>query len=464
MNIHMNNNNLNNTSNSHATTIGMLSLGCAKNRVDAEMLMGTLKNAGYKLTSDLTRAEVVIVNTCGFIEDAKRESIEEILDLVKIKDTQAENKQKKLKGIIVTGCLAERYKNEVLVEIPEVDAVIGIGNNSDIVSVVEKVLEGEKVELFSSKENLSLNGERVQSTPSSYAYLKVADGCDNCCTYCAIPLIRGQFRSRKMEDIILEAKSLAEKGVRELLVIAQDTTRYGEDIYGQLKLPDLLRQLCEIESIEWIRVLYCYPDRITDELIETIATENKIVKYLDLPLQHCNKRILKLMNRRGNRESLTQLIHKIKKRIPEIAIRTTFIVGFPSETNQEFIELQEFCKEIKFERMGCFTYSQEEDTPAAILENQIDEEIKSKRQELLMNQQINIINEISQRLIGKTMKIIVEGFDHYENCFWGRSYMDAPEVDGKIFLDTKEKKPIIGDFIQVKITSCKDYDLEATII
>ncbi len=365
--------------------VTLLSLGCAKNRVDAEILLYNLKDAGYNIVSSVSLADVVIVNTCGFIDDAKKESIDEILSVAELKNRGL------IKAIIVTGCLAERYKNEVLKEIPEVDAVIGIGANNNIADVVDKAIMGVKTEDFPNKLLLPLNGKRIQTTPKYYAYLKVADGCDNRCTYCAIPLIRGKFRSRRMEDILSEAEYLAKNGVKELLVIAQDTTRYGEDIYGELKLPELLKKLCKIDGIKWIRILYCYPDRITDELIDVISKEEKVLNYIDIPLQHCNKRILKLMNRNGDKESLTNLLKKIRQKIPDVILRTTFICGFPGETDEEFNELAEFSKEIKFERMGCFMYSQEEGTPASYMDNQVDNEVKFRMQEILMEEQMRII-------------------------------------------------------------------------
>ena len=418
------------------TTVGIISLGCAKNRVDAEMLMYKLRKGGYILKNDPAQCDVAIINTCGFIESAKQESINEILELCKLK------KEGKIKAIVVTGCLAQRYSDQITKEIPEVDAVIGIGANADICEAVEKALGGEKYASFPDKMNLPLDGGRVQSTEPHWAYLRIADGCDNCCTYCAIPLIRGRFRSRKMENIIEEAKALAQNGVQELNVIAQDTTRYGEDLYGRLALPELLRELCKIDGIRWIRLLYCYPDRITDELLKTIAEEDKIVKYIDLPLQHCNADILHKMNRRGSYEELTALIKKIRATIPDVVLRTTLITGFPTETEKQFEELSRFVAETRFERLGCFAYSQEEDTPAALMP-QIDEEIRSHRAELIMEQQAYIMSEFCQRQIGKTVDVLVDGFDRYAECFFGRSAFDAPEVDPCVFF-TCERKPRAG--------------------
>lgn len=428
-----------------AYKVGIISLGCAKNRVDAEMLLYRIRNAGYKLCEDVAMADVAIINTCGFIESAKQESIEEILELSELK------KEGKIKAIIVTGCLAERYKEEVMKEIPEADAVVGIGANDDIVKIIDEVLQGKKQQCFPDKLLLPLEGGRIQSTPYYYAYLKIAEGCDNHCTYCAIPMIRGKFRSRKMEDIIAEAKHLAEKGVKELVVVAQDTSLYGKDIYGELMLAKLLKKLCEIDGIRWIRVLYCYPDKITDELLQVMAEEEKIVKYLDLPLQHCNGRVLKTMNRKGNKEELVELIAKIREKVPGIVLRTTFIAGFPTETEEEFAELENFAKEVRFERVGCFAYSQEENTPAAKLEPQIPENVKERRAEIIMENQQEIMEEFCQKLDGKTIEVLVEGYDQYAECFFGRSAWDAPEVDGSVFFTVTGRKPAPGEFVKVKI-------------
>ncbi|MDO5123909.1 MAG: 30S ribosomal protein S12 methylthiotransferase RimO [Eubacteriales bacterium] len=431
--------------------VAIVSLGCAKNRVDAEMMLYKLRAAGFEIISDPGLADVSIVNTCGFIESAKQESIEEILELGKLK---AEGQ---IKHILVTGCLAERYREEIKNELPEADAVIGIGANGDIVEAVKSVLKGEETLMFPDKTLMPLGDKRIQSTPLHYAYLKVADGCDNRCTYCAIPLIRGGFRSRPIEDILSEASELAEKGVRELCVIAQDTTRYGLDLYGELKLAELLKELCKIEKLRWIRVLYCYPDNITDELIDTIASEDKIVKYIDLPLQHSNGRILKAMNRTGNTESLTALLTKIRERIPGVVLRTTLIAGFPTETEAEFEEAAQFAKDVRFERLGCFAYSTEEDTPAALLP-QIEEEIREKRAELIMEQQQYIMDEFNAGRIGTTQVVLCEGFDRYAECYFGRTYAEAPEVDPNVFF-TSDRKVHEGEFVKVKITDTLDCDL-----
>ena len=431
---------------------GIVSLGCAKNQVDAEMLRFSLNQKGFEIVDDPAKADAVIVNTCGFIESAKQESIDEIIELGKLK------REGKIKAIIVTGCLAERYQNEITKQLYEVDAAVGIGANSKIADIVLDALGGNKTELFPSKLELPLEGGRIQSTPPYTAYLKIAEGCDNRCTYCAIPLIRGGFRSREPENVIEEAKQLAEKGVRELNVIAQDTTRYGEDLFGKPYLAKLLKELCKIEKLRWIRVLYCYPERVTDELIDVMANEEKIVKYIDLPLQHCNAEILKSMNRRGSRESLTALLNKIRDRIPNVVLRTTFISGFPGETEEQFEELCEFAKEIEFDRLGCFPYSQEEDTPAAAFPNQLDEETKQNRADIIMEQQQLIMTRRCEKLVGTTAEVLVEGFDRIAECWYGRTYADAPEVDGCVFFTTGGKKPSIGSFVNVKITDTMGID------
>ncbi len=426
--------------------VGIVSLGCAKNQVDAEMLLFTLKSKGFTIANDPADADAVIVNTCGFIDSAKQESIDEIIELGKLKQEGT------IKAIIVTGCLAERYQNEITKQLYEIDAAIGIGANQKIADVVLDALNGKKNEFFPDKSCLPLEGGRVQSTPSYTAYIKVAEGCDNCCTYCAIPLIRGHFRSRQPDDVIKEAETLAKNGVKELNVIAQDTTRYGEDLFGEPYLAKLLKRLCKIDGFKWIRVLYCYPDRITDELIDVMAEEEKIVKYIDIPLQHCNGEILKKMNRRGNRESLTALLNKIKEKMPDVIFRSTFITGFPGETEEHFEELAEFAAEIKFQRLGCFPYSKEEDTKAALMPDQIDDDIKQKRADIIMEHQQSVMAEYCESLIGKEIEVLVEGFDKLAECFFGRTYADAPEVDGCVFFNCGDKKPKAGDFVKVKIT------------
>lgn len=432
--------------------VAVISLGCAKNQVDAEMLLYTLKERGFKLVDEAEKADAVIVNTCGFIDSAKQESIDEIIELGSLK------REGKIKAIIVTGCLAERYRDEITKQLYEIDAAVGIGANDQIADIVEKALScGETIELFPDKLMLPLEGGRVQSTPFYTAYLKIAEGCDNKCTFCAIPMIRGKFRSRNIESLIYEANTLAANGVRELNVIAQDTTRYGEDIYGKPSLDKLLTELCKIDGLHWIRVLYCYPDSITDSLIDVMAKEDKIVKYIDLPLQHCNSEILHRMHRRGDRESLTALLRRIKEKMPNVIFRSTFITGFPGETEEQFEELAEFAKEINFQRLGCFAYSQEEGTPAAKMPGQLDEETKQRRADIIMEHQQSVMADYCESLIDTEVEVLVEGFDRIAECWYGRSYADAPEVDGCVFF-TAEEKPAVGDFIKVKITDYMGVD------
>lgn len=431
---------------------GIVSLGCAKNQVDAEMLLYTLKQRGFTIVNDPAKADAVIVNTCGFIDSAKQESIDEIIELGKLK------REGTIKAIIVTGCLAERYQDDITKQLYEVDAAIGIGANEKIADVVLDALDGKKTELFPDKLSLPLSGGRIQSTPPYTAYLKVSEGCDNCCTYCAIPLIRGKFRSRTIEDVLEEARELAAKGVVELNVIAQDTTRYGEDLYGEPQTAKLLTELCKIDGFRWIRLLYCYPDRVTDELIDVMAREDKIVKYIDIPLQHCNGEVLKRMNRRGNRESLTALLNKIKDRIPNVIFRSTFITGFPGETEEQFEELAEFAKDIRFQRLGCFPYSREEDTKAADYPDQLDDEIKQKRADIIMEHQQGVMADYCESLIGTEVEVLVEGWDRIAECWFGRTYADAPEVDGCVFFTSDGQKPVIGDFVTVKVEDCMGID------
>lgn len=434
--------------------VGMVSLGCPKNQVDAEVLLSRIHEGGYRLVEDAGMADVAIVNTCGFIKEAKQESIDEILELAQLK------KEGKIKSIVVTGCLAERYKEEILEELPEVDAVVSIGRNRDIVSIIESTLpKGHGRELFDgSKYDLPLSGSRVLTTPHYFAYLKISEGCSNCCTYCAIPQIRGGFRSRAVEEIVEEAETLASKGVKELVVVAQDTTKYGLDRYQKLMLPALLDELCKVEGVVWIRLLYCYPECITDELLSCIARQEKIVPYLDIPMQHCNEEVLRCMNRRGDEAGLRALVEKVRREIPGVIVRTTFIAGFPGETQEQFDQLARFCKEMQFDRMGCFAYSQEEDTKAAQMDGQIDEEEKRRRQEIIMDAQSLRMEQSCREQIGKTLTVLVEGYDRYAGYYFGRSYMDAPDIDGKIFY--KASKPQrVGDFVQVKITDSMDCDL-----
>ena len=442
-----------------AYTVGMVSLGCAKNQVDGEVLMASLKNAGFLPVDDAALADIAIVNTCGFIESAKRESIEEILELAALK------KEGKIKKLVITGCLSERYQKEMHQELPEADAVLGIGANGDIAPLLTKMMEENTyVESFPDKARMPLCGDRELTTPSYFAYVKIAEGCDNRCSYCAIPLIRGGYRSRTMESIEAECKSLVANGAKELVLIAQDTSRYGIDLYGEYSLAKLMRRLCRIDGLRWLRVLYCYPDSITDELLDTMAREEKIVKYIDLPLQHASGPILKAMNRRGDRQSLTALMNKIRERVPGVVLRTTLITGFPGETEEDFTELAEFVKDVKFERLGCFAYSQEEGTPAAELPGQLDEEVKAHRAELIMDRQMEIMERQGMELIGKTLEVLVEGYDRYAECWFGRSWRDAPDVDGKIFFTTGGKRPRLGSFVQVMVEDCMDCDLTGRLV
>lgn len=437
--------------------IGMISLGCPKNQVDAEIMLASLAEDGFEITNEVDGADAVIVNTCGFIEDAKKEAIENILDMAELK------KEGVIGKIVVTGCLAERYREEIFKEIPEVDAVVGIGSNADICAVCRRVLEGESVETFGEKTCLPLSGERLLTTPEWFAYLKIAEGCSNHCTYCAIPSIRGEFRSRQPDDILAEAKHLAEMGVKELIVVAQDTTRYGEDLYGKSALPALLKALSKIEGIQWIRVLYCYPERITDELLDVMAETENIVEYLDIPIQHADASVLKAMNRKGDRERLLQLIEKIRARMPDAVLRTTLITGFPGETEEAFETLCDFVKTARFDRLGCFAYSAEEGTPAAALPNQIDEETKRERGDVIMEMQYRIFDEKNRENIGKIFKTVVEGYDPYTDSYFGRTERDAPDIDGQVKF-TCGYELHEGDFVDVEIFDVLDYDLVGEVV
>lgn len=433
--------------------IGMISLGCPKNQVDAEHMLALMDAEGWEIVDYVDGCDAVIVNTCGFIDDAKKEAIENILDMVELK------KEGVISKIIVTGCLAQRYKDEIVKEIPEVDAVIGIGANGDIIKTVEEVMSGvDTIENYPPQCDLPLEGQRILTTPHYWAYLKIGEGCSNRCTYCTIPSIRGNMRSRSMENVIDEAKQLAESGVKELILIAQDTTSYGLDLYGELKLPELLNELCKIDSIEWIRLLYCYPDRITDELIETMKNQEKVVNYIDLPLQHADDKILKAMNRRGDQALIRNVISKLRTEIPDVVIRTTFIVGFPCEGEEEFETLAEFVNEIEFDRLGVFTFSPQEGTPAFDMEDQVDEDIKTRRGEVIMQDQYSIMEEKNNEKIGKTYRVVVEDYDGYSDSYTGRTYMDAPEIDGLVKF-TSHKDLDIGDFVDVEIFDVEDYDL-----
>lgn len=430
--------------------VGMISLGCPKNQVDGEALLAKLKKAGYEIVNNIEDSDVMIVNTCGFIEQAKKEAIDTILEVAEYKNAGL------ISAIVVTGCLAERYQDEIIKEMPEVDAVLGIGANSDIVKTCDKALCGIVTTSFPNKCYLSINDERIISTPSHWAYLKIAEGCDNRCSYCAIPGIRGDFRSRTIESCVDEAKALAESGVKELILIAQDTTKYGQDLYGKYSLDILLKELVKIDGIEWIRLFYCYPQRITDSLINVIANEEKVCSYIDIPLQHSDKTVLKNMNRVGNGDDYRALISKMRKAIPDLALRTTFMVGFPGETDEQFENLCKFTEDVKFDKMGCFTFSPEEDTPAYDMQNQIDDDVKVRRQEVLMNKQYSITEELNKQRIGRIYKVIIDTFDGEK--YVGRSYMDSPEIDSGIIF-TCDNNLNIGDFVNVEITDYNGYDL-----
>ena len=437
-----------------AIKVGMVSLGCPKNQMDAELMLAKLENAGFTITAESGLADVVIVNTCGFIEDAKKESIENILEFAALKQ------EGRIKKIIVTGCMAERYREEVQKELPECDAVIGLGANRDIVEVVQDVMAGETRQSFPDKSCWELDGDRLQTTPSFFAYLRIADGCDNRCTYCAIPLIRGGLRSRTQEAIVAEAKKLAADGVKELILVAQDVTAYGKDLYGEYRLPELLTALCQIEGLHWIRLLYCYPQHITDSLLTVIREQEKIVKYMDIPLQHVSGPVLHAMNRAGNEKSLKELIAHIREAVPGIVLRSTVMTGFPGESKADFAALCAFIKEVGIERLGCFAYSPEEGTPAASMEGQVSEKIKQRRRDIVMQEQSLITDRYNMAQVGKTVEVLVESYDRYAACWFGRSAADAPDIDGKVFFTCPSGvRPMIGTFVQVHITDTMDWDL-----
>ena len=414
--------------------VGMVSLGCAKNLVDSERMLHLIRQRGYELVTEPGDADVVVVNTCGFIQSAKEEAIDTILELCQLK---AEGSIRK---IIMTGCLAERYRQEAADEFPEVDAVIGIGDQGQIIDVIDHVLANERMVHFCSKLDVPMSGRRVLSTLPFFAYLKIAEGCNNCCTYCAIPMIRGGFRSVPMEDV-----------------------RYGEDLYGESRLPELLEQLCRIESIRWIRVLYCYPERITDKLLEVMAREEKLVKYLDIPIQHCNGDILRRMNRQGDADTLAALLNKIRQMIPDITLRTTLITGFPGETEAQFTELAEFIQAQRFDRLGCFAYSQEEGTRAAEFPDQVPEDVRQHRADILMEQQQLIVEEKNNARLGQVCTAVIEGYDRWAECWFGRTAADAPDIDGKVFI--RSETPLhIGDYVTVRLDEVLDYDFVGEVV
>lgn len=430
--------------------VGMISLGCPKNQVDGEIMLSKLADAGFEIVTQIEDSDIMIVNTCGFIDDAKREAIETILEVAEYKKAGI------ISSIVVTGCLAQRYQDEIIKEMPEVDAVLGIGANADIVKTCKKALCGIVTTNYPDRCNLPLDGERIVSTPSHWAYLKIAEGCDNRCAFCAIPSIRGRYRSRKIESVVDEAKTLSKAGVKEIILIAQDTTKYGQDIYGEYKLDALLNELVKIDGIEWIRLFYCYPHRITDSLIDVIKNNDKICNYIDIPLQHSSKKVLKAMNRPGDGDEYKKLINKLRTEIPDISIRTTLMVGFPGESESDFEDLCSFVKKVKFDKMGCFAFSPEEGTPAFDMKNQLDEQVKNRRAEVLMDAQYGITEDCNKSRIGKKYKVIVDSFE--DGKYTGRSYMDSPEIDSGIIFTT-DKNIRIGDFIEVVITDFDGYDL-----
>ena len=434
------------------TKIGFISLGCSKNLVDTEVMLHKLYLGGFEITPEESEAEIIIINTCGFIESAKGESIDNILDADSLR------KYGKCKHIIATGCLVERYRESVMDEMPEVDALLGVGSLDKIVDACKAVMRGERFVAFDDKETSALGGDRILTTPSFTAYLKIAEGCDNKCTYCAIPMIRGRFRSRTIEDIVAEAQDLERMGVRELNLIAQDTSRYGLDIYGEYKLADLVRAILDNTDIPWIRLLYCYPDKITDELITLMSESDRLVHYMDIPIQHISNKILASMNRHGDRALIEDTIRRLREKVPDVVLRTTAMVGFPGEDEEDFTELCEFVKEVGFDRFGAFTYSAEESTPAAELDGQIDEQTKQDRYDILMQTQLTIIEEANEKKIGKSITVLCEGYDTVAEIHYGRSYADAPDVDGRVYFKSPKRIPE-GEFVRVRVTEALDYDL-----
>ena len=442
-----------------AIKVAVISLGCPKNQVDSEVMLAKLKDAGMEIVIDDIDADVVIVNTCAFIADAKKESIDTILDVAWLKE------HRNLKGIVAAGCLVQRYKDELFSELPEIDAAIGIGDLESIVDAVKEAYQSgigkkeNKYKCVTRAENQILGGDRVVTGPEYSVYLKIAEGCDNHCTFCAIPSIRGKLRSRKIEEIVSEAKELASLGAKELVVVAQDTTSYGKDIYGKASLDVLLKELCKIDGIKWIRVLYCYPEDITESLVDVIAHEPKIVKYIDLPIQHISDKVLKKMGRRGDSALIKEKIALLRSKVPGIFIRTTVMVGFPTEDKEDFALLAEFLKEAKFERLGAFAFSSEEGTAAhEIKEGRVPENVKKKRLDVIMKNQYEIHKANNEKMLGKLTEVLCEGFDRPSGVYYGRSAHDAPEIDGKVYFSSKRRIKD-GEFVNVKITEVIDYDL-----
>jgi ribosomal protein S12 methylthiotransferase len=432
--------------------VGLVSLGCPKNLVDSELMLGMLKNEGFDIVSDSSEAQIIIINTCGFIESAKQESINTIIRM-------AMHKKNKCELLIVTGCLAQMYREEILDEIPEVDAVIGTGSLGEIVSAINTAYDGKRLLLCGNPDGAAfLEGERVISTGKGYAYLKIAEGCDNCCTYCVIPSLRGRYRSREMDAILGEAEKLASSGIKELILVAQDTTKYGMDIYGRRALVELLREIGKIEGIEWIRLLYCYPDQIDDELIAEIAGNEKVLKYLDIPIQHASDNVLKRMGRRGASSDIRGLLDKLRSLVPGIVLRTTLLVGFPGETKKDFEILLEFVRKYRFDRLGIFMYSREEGTPSFGMSGQVPERIKKYRYDRLMKLQQQISAELNARRVGKVEKVLVEGVAEDGIFYYGRSYAEAPEIDGLVYFTSREPLNIC-QMVNVKILCSEEYDL-----
>ena len=435
-----------------------ISIGCDKNLVDSEVMLGLLDKNGYQIVDSEEDADIIVVNTCCFIHDAKEESIQTILEMAEYK------KEGKLKALIVTGCLAQRYQQEIIDEIPEVDAVLGTTSYDHIVEAVEEALAGNGHVVLEDVDALpDVKEKRLVTTGGHYAYMKIAEGCDKHCTYCIIPKLRGNYRSVPMEKLLAEAKDLADQGVKELILVAQETTVYGKDLYGEKSLHKLLRELCKISGIQWIRILYCYPEEIYDELIQTIKEENKVCHYLDLPIQHASDAVLKRMGRRTSKAQLVEIIEKLRKEIPDISLRTTLITGFPGETQEQHEELKDFVDEMEFDRLGVFTYSPEEDTPAATMTEQIPEEVKEDRQAELMELQQEIAFDLAEDMVGREVLVMIEGKVADENAYVGRTYKDAPNVDGLIFINTDEEL-MSGDFARVRVTGALEYDLIGELI
>ncbi len=437
--------------------VGFVSLGCPKNLMNTERMLALLAAEGFEIVAEDVDADVVVINTCAFIESAKTEAIDNILDIAWLKEHHT------LKGIVVTGCLPQRYGDEILKELPEVNCILGTGSVEKICEAVRAAYHGTSYRAFDDIDAAPMGGERVITTPEYFAYLQISEGCDNCCSYCVIPSIRGKFRSRPMSELVEEATELAELGIKELCLIAQDTTRYGEDLYGTYALDSLVSELSQIEGIEWIRLLYCYPDRITDGLIDEIANNPKVVKYIDMPIQHINDDILRRMNRRSDKAQIVDVIGKLRERVPGIILRSTVIVGFPGETNAQFEELRKFLKETRFQRLGVFPYSREEGTPAYDFPDQVSEKLKEQRHAILMEQQERIHNECNEAFLGKTLQVLCEGYDPVAESFYGRSYADAYDIDGKIYFSSS-KNVHEGQFVNVSITEVMDYDLVGKVI